>query len=110
MPFSGEFINSYILQEIEIAQYRHKIVVEIGKKNANYSKRLMKFSDIRHSDNLVGCSFRNEHSYCFCHFSENGLSDLEQEIEPLEKLTQFFYVDNRNFVKQQDSLFKHLWA
>ena len=47
-----------------------KIVVEISKMNTNCSKRLMKYSDIKHSDGLVGCSFRNEQSYCFCHISE----------------------------------------
>ena len=99
-----------LFRKLKLRNIDIKIVVEIDKKSANYSKRLMKFSDIRHSDNLEGCSFRNEHSYCFCHFSENGLSDLEQEIESREKLTQFFYVDNRNFVKQQDSLFMHLWG
>jgi len=86
-----------------------KIVVEINKMNVNYSKRLMKYSDIRHSDGLEGCSFRNEQSYCFFHISEIELSDLGQEIQPLEKLTQFFYVDNMHFVNQQELLFKHLW-
>ena len=104
--------NSLILtlfRKLKLRSIDIKIVVKIDKNNANYSKRLTKFSDIRHSDDLEGCSFKNEHSYCFCHFSENGLSKLDRQIEPLEKLTQFFYVDNRNFVNQQDSLFKHLW-
>ena len=86
-----------------------KIVVEISKMNTNYSKRLMKYSDIKHSDGLVGCSFRNEQSYCFCHVSEHRLSDLRQEIESPEKLTHFFYIDNMHFVKQQEILFKSLW-
>lgn len=86
-----------------------KIVVEINKMNANYSKRLMKYSDIKHSDGLVGCSFRNEQSYCFCHISENELSDPNQGIEPLEKFAHFFYVDNTHFVNQQSILFKPLW-
>ncbi|HKX96836.1 MAG TPA: hypothetical protein VJL78_03275 [Candidatus Nitrosocosmicus sp.] len=98
-----------LFRKLKLRNIDIKIVIEIDKKNVNYSKRLMKFSDIRHSDNLEGCSFRNEHSYCFCHFSDNEVSDLMREFKPLEKLTQLFYIDNRNFVNQQDSLFKHLW-
>jgi hypothetical protein len=69
----------------------------------------MKYSDIKHSQGLVGCSFRNEQSYCSCHISENKLIDPGQEIESFEKLTHFFYVDNVHFVKQQEILFKPLW-
>ncbi len=69
----------------------------------------MKYSDIKHSDGLVGCSFRNEQSYCFCHIAENKLSDLGPEIEPPEKFAHFFYVDNMHFVNQQSILFKPLW-
>src|SRR5688500_15418419 len=60
-----------LFRKLKLRNIDIKIVIEIDKKNVNYSKRLMKFSDIRHSNNLEGCSFRNEHSYCFCHFSDN---------------------------------------
>ncbi len=103
--------NHSIFTLIKKLKYRSidiKIVVEISKINVNYSKRLTKYSDIKHSDGLVGCSFRNEQSYCFCHISENKLSDLGQESESPEKLTHFFYVDNMHFVKQQEILFKSL--
>ncbi|MBA2266951.1 MAG: hypothetical protein H0W19_01235 [Nitrosopumilus sp.] len=104
--------NSSILtlvRKLKLRSIDIKIVVEINKQNVNYSKRLMKFSDIRHSDGLESCSFRNEQSYFFCHIPENELSDQGQKIEPREKLAQFFYVDNTHFVNQQDFLFKHLW-
>lgn len=104
--------NPSILTLVKKLKHRSidtKIVVEINKMNANYSKRLMKYSDIKHSNGLVGCSFRNEQSYCFCHISENESSDLSQEIEPLEKFAHFFYVDNTHFVNQQSILFKPLW-
>ena len=45
--------NSSILtlfRKLKLRNIDIKIVVEIDKKSANYSKRLMKFSDIRHSD------------------------------------------------------------
>ncbi len=104
--------NPSILTLVKKLKHRSidtKIVVEISKMNANYSKRLMKYSDIKHSDGLVGCSFRNEQSYCFCHISENELSDFGPEIKPPEKFAHFFYVDNRHFVNQQSILFKPLW-
>jgi hypothetical protein len=104
--------NPSIFTLIKKLKYRSidtKIVVEISKMNVNSSKRLMKYSDIKHSDGLVGCSFRNEQSYCSCHISENKLIDPLDEIESSEKLTNFFYVDNIHFVKQQEILFKPLW-
>jgi len=104
--------NPSIFTLIKKLKYRSidtKIVVEISKMNVNSSKRLMKYSDIKHSDGLVGCGFRNEQSYCSCHISENKLIDPLGEIESSEKLTNFFYVDNIHFVKQQEILFKPLW-
>jgi hypothetical protein len=104
--------NPSIFTLIKKLKYRSidtKIVVEISKMNVNSSKRLMKYSDIKHSDGLVGCSFRNEQSYCSCHISKNKLIDPLDEIESSEKLTNFFYVDNIHFVKQQEILFKPLW-
>jgi len=104
--------NPSIFTLIKKLKYRSidaKIVVEISKMNVNCSKRLMKYADIKHSDGLVGCSFRNEQSYSSCHISENKLIDPLHDIDSSEKLTNFFYVDNLHFVKQQGILFKPLW-
>ena len=98
-----------LVKKLKYRSIDTKIVVEVSKMNVNCSKRLMKYSDIKHSDGLVGCSFRNEQSYCSCHISENKLIDTGQEIESPQKLTDFFYVDNIHFVKQQGILFKPLW-
>ncbi len=98
-----------LMKKLKSRSIDAKIVVEISKMNVNCSKRLMKYSDIKHSQGLVGCSFRNEQSYCSCHISENKLIDPGQEIESFEKLTHFFYVDNVHFVRQQEILFKPLW-
>ena len=53
-----------LVKKLKYRSIDAKIVVEISKMNVNCSKRLMKYSDIKHSDGLVGCSFRNEQSYC----------------------------------------------
>lgn len=85
------------------------IVCEIDKENANYSKRLIKFSDLRHSNGLKGCSFANERLYCFFNISENGLSDASFESKPSENSIHHLYIENTQFVKQQNLLFKYLW-
>ena len=108
MPFSGESIIFTLVKKLKYRNIDAKIVGDISKMNVNCSKRLMKYSDIKHSDGLVGCSFRNEQSYSSCHISENKLIDPGQEIESFEKLTHFFYVDNVHFVRQQEILFKPL--
>ena len=64
MPFSGEFINSYTCQEIEICVVSTlRFVVEVDKKSVNYSKRLMKYSDIRHSDGSRGLQLQETNNH-----------------------------------------------
>ncbi len=98
-----------LIRKLKIRGITIKIVVKITKHNTSYSKKLMKYSDVKHSDKIEGCTFRNERGYCFCQSSDDASSDLRDETESREKLTQFFYIDNIHFVNQQDFLFENLW-
>ena len=86
-----------------------KIVTNVIESNVSYSKKLMKLADVKHSDKLQGCTIKNEHTFCFSHYSENEPIILRNELELLDKPVQFFYIENKNFNNQQTLLFENLW-
>lgn len=99
-----ELIRKSKLHNISI-----KFILQITKSNANYCKKLMKYSEVRHSERLIGCSTRNEKEYFFCYFPKDDLHSSQQEPEFLNKSTQFLYIDNEFFISQQEFMFENLW-
>ena len=86
-----------------------RIVTNVIESNVSYSKKLMKLTDVKHSDKLQGCTIKNEHTFCFSHYSEDEPIIPLNELELLDKPVQFFYIENKNFNNQQTLLFENLW-
>jgi hypothetical protein len=104
---SSSFIT--FIKNLKINNTIVKIVTNVIESNVSYSKKLMKLADVKHSDKLQGCTIKNEHTFCFSHYSENEPIVLRNELELLDKLVQFFYIENKNFNNQQTLLFENLW-
>lgn len=86
-----------------------KIVTNVIESNVSYSKKLMKYSDVKHSDRLEGCTIKNENIFCFSHYSENQPKMFSNEFELMDQPVQFFYIENKHFNNQQTFLFENLW-
>ena len=69
-------------------------VIEITKPDAASCKKLMNYSEVRHSnDGLIGCSVKNEKELFFDFFSIGSIinNNIQQEIDFLDQPVHFFY-------------------
>lgn len=104
---NSSFIS--FIKNLKINNTIVKIVTDVIESNASHSKKLMKYADVRHSDKLAGCTIKNEHIFCFSHYSENQSTRFTKELEFSDKPVQFFYIENKHFNNQQTLLFENLW-
>lgn len=105
---NSSFIS--FIKKLKINNIIVKIVTNVVESNASYSKKLMKFAEVKHSDRLEGCVIKNEYTFCFGHYSENEPTKKSMgEIELMDKPVQFFYIENKHFSHQQALLFENLW-
>jgi hypothetical protein len=100
-----------VIKKLKLHNISIRAVIEITKSNANYCKKLMKYTEVRHSDRLQGCSVKNEKEYFFDYLDMDGAnnSSLQQEINFLDRPVQFFHFKNEFFINQQKLLFENLW-
>ena len=97
------------IKNLKINNTTVKIVTNVIESNVSYCKKLMKLADVKHSDKLEGCTIKNEHTFCFSHYSENETIRSSTELELLDKPVQFFYIENKHFNNQQTLLFENVW-
>jgi hypothetical protein len=100
-----------VIKKLKLHNISIRAVIEITKSNANYCKKLMKYTEVRHSDRLQGCSVKNEKEYFFDYLDMEGAnnSSLQQKINFLDRPVQFFHFKNEFFINQQKLLFENLW-
>ncbi|HSA75829.1 MAG TPA: hypothetical protein VLE21_06545 [Candidatus Nitrosocosmicus sp.] len=103
-----------------------KSIIQITKFNVVSCNKLMKYSDIRHSDSLSCCIIQNEKEYFFDYFATNdihqsdsfksigsssssNITDYAVKYGGLDEPHQFVYLTNEYFIAQQKLFFNSLW-
>jgi hypothetical protein len=98
-----------LIKKLKVNNVPVRIATKVIQSNISYLKKLMKYVEVKNSDKLEGCSITNEQTFCFSHYPENEPTKSINEFELLDKLVDFYYIENKNFIKQQSLLFENLW-
>ena len=111
--------NPLIISNIEKLKFRNlpvKSIIEITMSNTFFSKKLMKYSEVRHSDIAKGCTVINEKEYFFNYYSSNIIDDStncfvnsNDDLGGHHQHHQLFHFKNEYFINQQRLLFESLW-
>ncbi|MDQ4073057.1 MAG: hypothetical protein M3162_01995 [Thermoproteota archaeon] len=80
-----------------------RFIVNVTNYNMNYCKRIMKYAEIRHAENVLGCSGISDG----CHFFNYLQSTEDKDVHGEQ--TYLLYINNKYFIKGQKNLFDTLW-
>ena len=97
------------IKKLKVNNVPVRIITKVIQPNISYLKKLMKYAEVKHSDKLEGCSIKSEQTFCFGHYSENKSTRSINEFELLDKLVEFYHIENKYFINQQILLFENLW-
>ncbi len=91
------------IAKLRLHNISSRFIVNVTNYNMNYCKRIMKYTEIRHSENVLGCSGISDGYHFF-----NYLQSTEDKELHGEKI-YLLYVNNKYFIKGQRNLFNTLW-
>lgn len=92
-------------------QSKKKIILLFEILLPAYCKKLIKYSEVKHSNNgLIGCSVKNEKELFFDYFSIDSSinNSIQQETDFLDQPVNFSIFKNEFFINQQKILFENL--
>jgi len=91
------------IAKLKLHNTSSRFIVNVTNYNMNYCKRIMKYAEIRHADNVLGCSGISDGSHFFNYLQSTENKDVMGEQSYL------LYINNKYFIKGQRTLFETLW-
>ena len=88
-----------------------RFITKITKDNMSYCKKIMKYSDLKHSDKVAGyLGISDGHQFFNYLSSEKSKEDVvDNNVDNPQIEAHLVNVNNQSFVHQQQYLFENLW-
>jgi hypothetical protein len=88
-----------------------RFITKITKDNMSYCKKIMKYSDLKHSDKVSGYLGISDSHRFFNYLSSQKLKEdtVESHKDNSQVETHLVNINNQSFVHQQQYLFENLW-
>ncbi len=105
-------LNSII--KLKLKGITSRFITKITKDNMAYCKKIMKYSELKHSDNVLGyLGISDSHHFFNYVASENSKENNMVEQENIKGIPQveihLLNINNQSFVQEQQFLFDNLW-
>lgn len=117
------FDNRWLIVQIDntvllnlIIKLKHKgitsrFVTKFTKDNISYCKKIMKYSELKHSDKVIGYLGVSDSRHFFNYIApekikEDNVEDIKDNSQPEIHLIK---INNQSFVTEQQFLFDNLW-
>jgi hypothetical protein len=105
-------LNSII--KLKLKGITSRFITKITKDNMAYCKKIMKYSELKHSDNVLGYLGISDRHYFFNYIASENSKEKNSVVEENIKGTpqveiHLLNINNQSFVQEQQFLFDNLW-
>ncbi len=100
-----------LIKKLKLKGIATRFVTTITKDNMAYCKKIMKYSELKHSDRVSGYLGISDSNRFFYYLSTEKLkeNDSENIKNDFQSYVHLININNRTFVQEQHYLFENLW-